>query len=322
MNNQRNNNSNNNPNNNPNNYPNSYPNYPNNYPNSYSNNYPNNYPNNQQTPYRNQSVPVKKQSTGKLAAMIVGIVMIGSILLVVGVVIFFRYIYSGKNSSRNKEWVQKMNDTFPDDEFTYVSYDKIGVTGLGSFRNKNVIVVSSKNLPKRKVTVGWDDNHTQLVTDYNYRVYEDDLDEYYKEVIGRFFTPDDMKVSYMIYFDYKTELKPYTFDEFRESHSDVYNLTAHMKYSGAFPSEEEVTKALESIIYSLDDTVNLTIYMSHDSLDYGDNTEGNERYILSMESPTRIKYLDHYTINWITTKTGKDIRRDIEENIYENKDVD
>ena len=301
--------------------------YPNNQyqTNQYQNNPNMQYSNNQQTPYRYNNVPVKKQSSGKFVLMVIGIVLGAIVLMSVCSVMLFRLIFGGNggnNSAQKKEWVQKMNDTFPDDEFTFVSYDKIGAPGLWAVTTKNVIIVSSKNYPGKKITVGWNEDQTKLVTDYNYFKYKDDLGEYYKSVIGRYFSPDDMDVSYLVALDYKTDLKSYTFDEFRKEKAGVYSLIAQMKYTGDFPSEEEATRAIESIIHSLNEEVNMTIYFSHTSVDNDDNAAGNERYDLAMDSPKKIKYLDHYTINWIKTKTDKDIRRDNKNNIYENKDVD
>jgi hypothetical protein len=119
----------------------------------------------------------------------------------------FRYITKGsygKKSVRNIGWVKKMNDAFPDDEFTYVSYQKVPAGGLWVFNNKNEIIVASKKYPNMKVTVGWNDDHTKVVTDYNYFRYKDDLAEYYKNKMSQYFTPDEMEVTYLIYFENKT----------------------------------------------------------------------------------------------------------------------
>ena len=138
--------------------------------NQYSNNqYQNNqYQNGQQTHFSNnqrQNVPPKKKSSAKTVLMIVGICLAAVLLLVVGAVRFFDRIFYGKTDAsplRNKRWVKMMNETFPDDEFAFKSYDRIGVTGLGSFKNKNRIVVSSKKYPEKRITIGWDDFYFPL----------------------------------------------------------------------------------------------------------------------------------------------------------------
>ena len=298
--------------------------------NQYQNNqYQNNqYQNNHQTHFSNnqrQNVPPKKKSSAKTVLMIVGICLAAVLLLVVGAVRFFDRIFYGKTDAsplRNKRWVKMMNETFPDDEFTFKSYDRIGVTGLGSFKNKNRIVVSSKKYPKKRITIGWDDKHTQIVTDYNYLRYKEELEQYYEDKMSAYFSADDMEVMYLIALDYMTEVKDYSLDEFRIAYQDVCIINLSLRFDGAFPSKEEMTRNIEDIIKDLDIQKDLTIFLSHDSLDILDNTAGNEKYDLIMESPTKIAFLNHYIVSWEKTKTGKDVRNDIKETIYENKDLD
>ena len=126
-------------------------------------------PNNnfQQIPPANQNIPAKKSSIEKIAFRIIGVLVALIIILIVAAVMLIRSIIgnNGANSPRNIKWVKELNETLPDDEFTYVGYDRFGVGGLGSFRNKNVIVVKSKKYPDHKVTMGWNEDHTQIVTD-------------------------------------------------------------------------------------------------------------------------------------------------------------
>ena len=313
---------------------NQYPNYNqnnqcqnNNYPNNpYPNQYPNNnYPINQQMQYQYRNTAVQKKPDNKQAHMIVGIVLAGIVLLIVGAGLFILYVTKGsygKYSMRNITWVKRMNAAFTDDEFTYVSYQKVGVAGLGAFNNKNEIIVASKKYPDKQITVGWNEKHTKVVTDYNFVRYKEDLEEYYKKEINNYLTPDEIAVTYLIVFEDKTEIKDYTFDEFRESRSGLYKLSVFMKYNNAFPSEKEMTQTIDSIISDLHEKIEMTIYLSHNSVEYNDITEGNERYVLLMDSPTRINTLDHYTIFWKKTKTGKDLRQDTKTNIYTDKGVD
>ncbi len=293
-------------------------------PNQYQNPnpYPNLYPNQTPNPYPNQPTnpPVKKKSTVKLVLLIVGIFLaVCILLLIISVRIFDRLFYGVTDASpkRNNEWVKKMNDTFPDDEFEFVSYDVTGVTGLGSFENKNAIVLSSKKYPDYKVVVGWDENHTKLETDYNYVRYKENLKNYYQDQIKKYFYPDEIDTAYRIDFVEKTELKDYSFEEYRDEHKDVCKLSVQMKYNGAFPSEEEMTRAIDSFVDDLNSKIEMTIYLSHDSVEPLQSTEGNERYNLRMESPTKIDYLNHYVVHWTETKTHKKLRRDIETVIYE-----
>ena len=104
-----------------------------------------------------QNIPAKKSSIEKIAFRIIGVLVALFIIIIVAAVMLIRSIIgnNGANSPRNINWVKELNETFPDDEFTYVGYDRFGVVGLGSFRNKNVIVVKSKKYPDSKVTMGW-----------------------------------------------------------------------------------------------------------------------------------------------------------------------
>ena len=267
---------------------------------------------------------MEKRSNKNPIPVIIGIIIAVFFLMAVGVgmaLIYFIKFDNGNFSVRNNLWVKKMNDTFPDDEFTYVCYDMFAVGGLGAFKNRNVIVVASKNIPDKRITVGWNENHTRIVTDYNYVRYKEKLSEYYKNVMSRYFFPDEMKAVYWIVFEEKTPVKDYSFDEYRESHSDVCKLTVYMKYDGDFPSEDEMTAAFDSYIDDLEDKAELTVYLSHTTLESDDTTEGNERYILSMDSPTKINYLNHSITHWTVTKSGKRSREDIRTVIYENRYV-
>lgn len=270
-----------------------------------------------------RNIPAKKSSTEKIAFRIIGILVALIIILIVAAVMLIRSIIgnNGANSPRNIKWVKELNETFPDDEFTYVGYDRVGVVGLGSFRNKNVIVVKSKKYPDHKVTMGWNEDHTRIVTDYNYIRYRDEINEYYKNIFSQYIHPDEMKLDFYIVFKEKTELKDYSLEEYIEDHKDVGTFTLHTKYNGSFPSEEEMTKAFDSIIDELDAELDLTVHLSHDSVEPLQTTEGNERYVLMMESPTRITMLNHYIITWKETKTHKKSRQDIIKEIYKDKDI-
>lgn len=268
---------------------------------------------------------MNKKSSAKLVLLIVGICIVGCVLMTVSGVMLFNRLFYGKTDAsrgRNKKWVQKMNDTYPDDEFTFVSYDRIGVVGLGSFKNKNAIILASKKYPDKKITVGWNDSHTKLVTDYNYVRFNEELNDYYRDILCRYLSPDEIDMAYRIDFVEKTELKDYSFDEYREEHKDDGKLSVYLKYVGTFPSEDEMIRVIESFLKDINSKVELTIHLSHDSVEPLQSTEGNERYVLDMESPTRISYLDHYVIRWHETKTHKPIRQDDKTTIYENKDLD
>ena len=138
--------------------------------------------------------------------------------------LFNRLFYGKTDASRgrNKKWVQKMNDTYPDDEFTFVSYDRI--------------------------SVGWNDSHTKLVTDYNYVRFKEELNDYYRDILCRYLNPDEIDMAYRIDFVEKTELKDYSFDEYREEHKDDGKLSVYLKYVGTFPSEDEMIRVIESFL--------------------------------------------------------------------------
>lgn len=146
-----------------------------------------------------QNIPAKKSSIEKIAFRIIGVLVALIIILIVAAVMLIRSIIgnNGANSPRNIKWVKELNETFPDDEFTYVGYDRVGVVGLGSFRNKNVIVVKSKKYPDYKVTMGWNEDHTRIVTDYNYIRYRDEINEYYKNIFSQYIHPDEMKLDFL-----------------------------------------------------------------------------------------------------------------------------
>jgi transcriptional regulator NrdR family protein len=84
---------------------------------------------------------------------------------------------------------------------------------------------------------------------------------------------------------------------------------------------DEAYVRFDSYIDDLEDKAELTVYLSHTTLESDDTTEGNERYILSMDSPTKINYLNHSITHWTVTKSGKRSREDIRTVIYENRYV-
>ena len=163
--------------------------------------------------------------SAKLVLLIVGICIVGCVLMTVSGVMLFNRLFYGKTDAsrgRNKKWVQKMNDTYPDDEFTFVSYDRI--------------------------SVGWNDSHTKLVTDYNYVRFKEELNDYYRDILCRYLNPDEIDMAYRIDFVEKTELKDYSFDEYREEHKDDGKLSVYLKYVGTFPSEDEMIRVIESFL--------------------------------------------------------------------------
>lgn len=286
----------------------------------------NQFPNNS-SPYRNQgwgqqtnSHPKQKLTTKQIIARTI---FWGTCILTVFFNSFFMCAYlskkfNGELSEQNQKWVEKMNDTFPDDHFEYVGYSKDYLTGVGDLKNKNMIVVSSEKYPDSEIRIGYYDSEKKyLVTNYNYVRYNEERKDYYDELMREYFKCDDLAINYVTFYKQYSNVNDYDALEFIQHHS-VFNISVSLKYEGDFPSQEEITRIIDQIIENEDREVRLVIYLSHTTVHELDNSEGSEDYTLYMDSPTHISYLKRHIVHY----DRPDHHDDEIIKIYEDKDVD
>ena len=280
----------------------------------------------QQSPYSNQNTTSqnkkKNMSNEKFVILIVTFILVGLVVTgTLAIFIFYKFFLNdnGASAERNQEWIGKMNETFPDDEFAFVSYAKYGSV-FGVATSKKSIFLSSKKFPGKNITIGWNDDMTELVTDYNFVRYIDALDKYYTDKMHEYFDADDIRTDFMTY--YPRNLTPvvnYSFDEFVQKRAGC-DINVFLKYVGDFPSEEEMTKAVDRIIADIDLEITMDVYLTHDKMDYTDKVEGDEMYYLVMDGTKKIVCLKHSITHFVDGDTTK--RKDINTTIYEDKDLD
>ena len=280
----------------------------------------------QQSPYSNQNTTSqnkkKNMSNEKFVILIVTFILVGLVVSgTLAIFIFYKFFLNdnGASAERNQEWIDKMNETFPDDEFAFVSYAKYGSV-FGVATSKKSIFLSSKKFPGKNITIGWNDDMTELVTDYNFVRYIDALDKYYTDKMYEYFDADDIRTDFMTY--YPRNLTPvvnYSFDEFVQKRAGC-DINVFLKYVGDFPSEEEMTKAVDRIIADIDLEITMDVYLTHDKMDYTDKVEGDEMYYLVMDGTKKIVCLKHSITHFVDGDTTK--RKDINTTIYEDKDLD
>ena len=120
----------------------------------------------QQSPYSNQNTTSqnkkKNMSNEKFVILIVTFILVGLVVTgTLAIFIFYKFFLNdnGASAERNQEWIDKMNETFPDDEFAFVSYAKYGSV-FGVATSKKSIFLSSKKFPGKNITIGWNDDRT------------------------------------------------------------------------------------------------------------------------------------------------------------------
>ncbi len=273
----------------------------------------------QQSPYVQQYEKTrsgKKSITGVI--VLVSSIIAAFLLAAIFLVIFLAKRSEGEYTEQSKKWVKKMNDTFPDDHFEFSCYDEHYSTGLWSTKNKDMIVVKSKNHPNKKVLIGWNSDKSEVVTNYNYLRYLDEETAYYEDTLQRYLKCDDLNVHYIGWVDKFTSVKDYDAEKFLEDYLE-YDIWVYLKYEGDFPSESEMTKNIEQLIKDEGKPIVMDLNLSHTKVDEEDLSEGSESYTLYMDSATHIGYLTHGTVHYLDKE--KTNRRVEHVTIYEDKDL-
>lgn len=162
--------------------------------------------------------------------------------------------------ARQKSWVDKMNQTFKKDEFTYD-----GPT-TGEFGQESYVAdVKSKKYPKQTIIVK--QINEELLTNYNYIRYHDDAEEYVYEYFDGKFACDSYAVKYYTE-DIFTPMTDYSFDEYMDEFFSFNRVSiALIREDGEFPSDEEIAEKLLDIAKDRDEICDIFLYCIQDEED-------------------------------------------------------
>ena len=157
-----------------------------------------------------------------------------------------------------EKWVNELAGEFPDDTFTY---DGVEPGELGP--HGDIARVSSADYPDYMIRIIKDDNG-ELITNYNYYRYKEQIDGYFRDYMEAFFDCDAMNVNYTSH-AYRSEYTPIediSFDRFMERNVTWNCIGIRLFYEDEYPDDEQMKDILLSILQeNKDKPVNIFAYI-------------------------------------------------------------
>ncbi len=190
--------------------------------------------------------------------------------------------------AQQRRWVDKMNEVFKDDEFTY---DGPASGELGE--KSGLTYPNSKKYPHKSVGVKEVDG--QLLTNYNSIRYEEAAEEYIYDYFEGKFDCDRHEITYMVR-DAYGPLVDYSEKEYVKNCVTLNRVrVALVKKDGIYPSEEEMAEKLLSIAKKRDEVCDITVYYMTEASDSTNWVkESDVYYTLHMTEPRKVEYIRSY----------------------------
>ncbi len=185
--------------------------------------------------------------------------------------------------ARQKEWVEKMNETFKKDEFTYAGPHS------GEYGQEQYIAdVKSKKYPENRIIVK--ELNGKLLTNYNSIRYRDEAVDYVNDYFRGRFSCDSYKVKYAPV-DQFGPVIDYSFDEYYdECFSFNCVRIALISKNGNFPSDEEIAEEMLAIAKDRDEICSLYVHCIRDKDD--DWVLDSDKYFeLYMKEERKVNYI-------------------------------
>ena len=167
-----------------------------------------------------------------------------------------------------EEWIEQIEDWYPDDEFTYNGHT---VGFLGS-RNESAIMIKSGNFPDFSFEVY--KKNGELYSTYPGAYHKKAVEDYYKETLDGFFRCDKLKVEYI---DPRTKALPCEYisdDEFLEKYA-VKEFSVYLTYKQgrSIPEQDEIVPSILKYVDSIGCDCTIHFYLNRASKDKDRETQ-------------------------------------------------
>ena len=194
---------------------------------------------------------------------------------------------SPMESAAQKKWVKKLSKVFDDDKFEYVGPGSSTPFGV----NSRVARVKSKEYPDAEIIVR-KNNDGELVTNYNYIRYQEDVQEYVEEYFDGAFDCEDYEIELKLT-DPVTPIEDISKKEFIKDYLRFNRINVIIyKEDGNFQDDEEIRDILIDVVKDRDEACCITLYCCTEETDA--HTRGKECecfYTLTMNKKNTINSL-------------------------------
>lgn len=188
-------------------------------------------------------------------------------LFLIGSVMFSGCSRDTDITPEQEEWIEQIEEWYPDDEFTYNGHT---VGFLGS-RNSSAIMIKSENFPGISYDVYKKDG--VLYSTYTGAYHKEAVEDYYYGTLEGFFDCDHLKVEYM---DPRTKALPCEYisdEEFLEKYAEK-EFSVYLTYNQghSYPEENEIASSILKYVDSIDGDCTIHFFLRRSSKDKDSET--------------------------------------------------